>query len=104
MRQGDGRSGRRLARGEFGPAARVRVLGRAADAGQRAEDAAALVAHGFKAVKVRIARERLSKGVGVVSAIRDAVGDSLEILVDLNQWWRMAGDIEPGLGVAEPAA
>ena len=76
-------------------------LGELRTPGQRAEDAAALVAHGFKAVKVRIARERLSEGVGVVSAIRDAVGDALEILVDLNQWWRMAGDIEPGLGVAD---
>jgi L-alanine-DL-glutamate epimerase-like enolase superfamily enzyme len=68
---------------------------------QRAEDSAALVAQGFKAVKVRIARDQLSEGIGVVSAIRDAVGDALEILVDLNQWWRMAGDIEPGLGVAD---
>ena len=56
---------------------------------------------GFKAVKVRIARDRLSDGVAVVAAIRDAVGDALEILVDLNQWWRMAGDIEPGLAVAD---
>ena len=60
---------------------------------QRAEDASALVEQGFKAVKVRIARDRLSDGVAVVAAIRDAVGDALEILVDLNQWWRMAGDI-----------
>ena len=25
----------------------------------------------------------------------------LEIMVDLNQWWRMAGDIDPGLGPAD---
>jgi len=68
---------------------------------RRAEDASALVEQGFKAVKVRIARDRLSDGVAVVAAIRDAVGDALEILVDLNQWWRMAGDIEPGLAVAD---
>jgi D-galactarolactone cycloisomerase len=37
----------------------------------------------------------------VVAATRDAVGDGLEILVDLNQWWRMAGDIAPGLGPAD---
>ncbi len=65
---------------------------------QRADDAAALVADGFKAVKVRIARDRLTEGVAVVAAIRDAVGDALEVMVDLNQWWRMAGDIAPGLG------
>jgi L-alanine-DL-glutamate epimerase-like enolase superfamily enzyme len=65
---------------------------------QRAEDARALVQQGFKAVKVRIARDRIADGIAVVAAIRDAVGDGLEILVDLNQWWRMAGDIEPGIG------
>ncbi|HEY1712112.1 MAG TPA: mandelate racemase/muconate lactonizing enzyme family protein [Solirubrobacteraceae bacterium] len=64
---------------------------------QRAEDAHALVATGFRAVKVRIARDRIAEGVTVVAAMRDAVGDALEIMVDLNQWWRMAGDILPGL-------
>jgi D-galactarolactone cycloisomerase len=64
---------------------------------QRADDARALVAAGFRAVKVRIARNRVSQGIAVVAAIRDAVGDGLEIMVDLNQWWRMSGDIAPGL-------
>ena len=76
-------------------------LGELREPAQRAEDAAALVKQGFKAVKVRVARDRLSEGVAVVAAIRDAVGDALEILVDLNQWWRMAGDTERGLGVAD---
>jgi L-alanine-DL-glutamate epimerase-like enolase superfamily enzyme len=65
---------------------------------QRAEDAHALVADGFRAVKVRIARDRVKEGVAVVGAIREAVGERLDIMVDLNQWWRMAGDIERGLG------
>jgi L-alanine-DL-glutamate epimerase-like enolase superfamily enzyme len=65
---------------------------------QRAEDARALVEQGFRAVKVRIARDRTDEGVAVVAAVRAAIGDRLEILVDLNQWWRMAGDIERGLG------
>jgi D-galactarolactone cycloisomerase len=65
---------------------------------QRAEDARALMREGFRAVKVRIARDRIAEGIAVVAAIRDAVGDGLEILVDLNQWWRMAGDIDAGLG------
>jgi D-galactarolactone cycloisomerase len=67
---------------------------------RRAEDARTLVSAGFKAVKVRIARDRVAEGIAVVAAIRDAIGDALEILVDLNQWWRMAGDIEPGLDPA----
>jgi D-galactarolactone cycloisomerase len=64
---------------------------------ERVEDAHALVQAGFRAVKVRIARGRIADGIAVVAAIRDAIGDALEILVDLNQWWRMAGDIAPGL-------
>jgi D-galactarolactone cycloisomerase len=92
----------------------ARLLGGAADAipayaslgelrtpGQRAEDAHRLVSEGFQAVKVRIARDRIPEGLAVVAAIREAVGDALEILVDLNQWWRMAGDIEPGLGPSD---
>jgi D-galactarolactone cycloisomerase len=63
------------------------------DPGRRAEDAHALVEEGFRAVKVRIAPGRLDDGVAVVTAIREAVGEALEIIVDLNQWWRMAGDI-----------
>ncbi len=45
------------------------------DPGQRAEDAHALVEEGFRAVKVRIARERIDEGVAVVAAIRAAVGE-----------------------------
>ena len=71
------------------------------DRGARAEDAVALVEAGFGAVKIRIARERIDEGVAVVEAVRSAVGDRLEIIVDLNQWWRMAGDIERGLGPAD---
>jgi L-alanine-DL-glutamate epimerase-like enolase superfamily enzyme len=66
--------------------------------GQRSQDALALVQRGFRAVKVRIARDRIDEGVAVVAAVREAVGDGLEILVDLNQWWRMPGDVERGLG------
>jgi D-galactarolactone cycloisomerase len=64
---------------------------------QRAHDADDLVAAGFKAVKVRIARDRIAEGIAVVAAIRAAVDDALEIMVDLNQWWRMAGDVAAGL-------
>ena len=63
------------------------------DPGQRAEDAHALVEEGFRAVKVRIAPGRIDEGVAVVAAVRGAVGDALEIMVDLNQWWRMPGDV-----------
>ncbi len=65
---------------------------------QRADDARALVSDGFRAVKVRIARDRILEGIAVVAAMRDAIGDAVDIMVDLNQWWRMPGDIAPGLG------
>jgi D-galactarolactone cycloisomerase len=68
---------------------------------QRAEDALALLDHGFRAVKIRIASDRIDEGVAVVAAVRAAVGERLELIVDLNQWWRMAGDIERGLGPVE---
>src|SRR6202042_2143529 len=58
------------------------------DPGQRAEDALALVEEGFRAVKIRIGPGRADEGIGVVAAVRDAVGDGLGIMVDLNQWWR----------------
>jgi L-alanine-DL-glutamate epimerase-like enolase superfamily enzyme len=68
---------------------------------QRGDDARALVERGFRAVKVRLAGNRLAEGIATVAAIRDAVGDALEVMVDLNQWWRMPGDIAPGFGPAQ---
>jgi L-alanine-DL-glutamate epimerase-like enolase superfamily enzyme len=68
------------------------------DPGQRAEDAHALVEAGFRAVKIRIARDAIDLGVAAVAAVRAAVGDRLDIMVDLNQWWRMPGDISRALG------
>jgi D-galactarolactone cycloisomerase len=69
---------------------------------QRAADAHALIAAGFRAVKVRVTQEHLADGIAAVAAIRDAAGDRLQIMVDLNQWWRMPGDVLPGLDA--PAA
>jgi D-galactarolactone cycloisomerase len=73
-------------------------LGELRPAQQRGEDAHALVEAGFRAVKVRVARDRIDEGIAAVAAMREAVGDALAIMVDLNQWWRMPGDIEPALG------
>ena len=71
------------------------------DPGQRAEDAHALVEAGFRAVKVRIARDAIDLGLSAVAAVRAAVGDQLEVIVDLNQWWRMPGDVARGMGPVE---
>jgi D-galactarolactone cycloisomerase len=67
----------------------------------RAESALALRAEGFRALKLRIDKERLEDGIAAVRAVREAVGDGMEILVDLNQGWRMPGDVAPLLGYEE---
>ena len=58
----------------------------------RAESALRLRAEGFAALKIRIDPRQLEDGLAAVAATRDAVGDSMAIMVDLNQGWRMAGD------------
>ena len=72
---------------------------------QRAEDAVALVDAGFRAVKVRIGPGRGRRGdrVGGRRFARPSE-TGCEIMVDLNQWWRMAGDITPGLDPQAAAA
>ncbi len=64
---------------------------------ERVESVLALREQGFGAVKIRLARDALERGVQTVAAVREAVGDTMEIMVDLNQSWRMAGDTEAAL-------
>jgi len=52
---------------------------------------------GFRALKIRIQPQALAAGIQTVAAVRQAVGRTMDILVDLNQAWRMAGDISPAL-------
>jgi len=59
---------------------------------ERAEVAQALREEGFRAMKIRVDPIRLEEGIASVEAAREAVGSSMEIMVDLNQAWRMAGD------------
>jgi L-alanine-DL-glutamate epimerase-like enolase superfamily enzyme len=68
----------------------------------RAETALCMRAEGFRAVKIRIDPRRPAEGIATVSAVRDAVGADLEVMVDLNQAWRMPGDTQPAIDV--PAA
>ena len=64
---------------------------------ERAESAVQLREEGFRALKLRIDRTKLGEGLAAVEAVREAVSDSMEIMVDLNQGWRMPGDIRPAL-------
>jgi L-alanine-DL-glutamate epimerase-like enolase superfamily enzyme len=65
----------------------------------RADSVLAAREAGFRAVKIRISREDVAGGLAAVRAARQAAGDDLHIMVDLNQWWRMPGDISPSLDV-----
>ena len=62
---------------------------------ERAESALALREAGFRALKIRIDRNRVQEGLAAVAAVRKAVGSTMQIMVDMNQAWRMSGDIEP---------
>ena len=64
---------------------------------ERAEAALALREEGFHALKIRVEPGRIGEAVAVVTAVREAVGDTMEIAVDLNQGWRMPGDVPPPL-------
>ena len=64
---------------------------------QRAEDALALRSEGFAAVKVRIAPGRLDEGIATVAAVRNAVAETMAIAVDVNEGWRMPGDLRDPL-------
>jgi L-alanine-DL-glutamate epimerase-like enolase superfamily enzyme len=67
----------------------------------RAESALELRAEGFRALKLRVDKGRVEDGLAAVRAVREAVGNGVEIMVDLNQGWRMPGDVEPLLGYGE---
>jgi L-alanine-DL-glutamate epimerase-like enolase superfamily enzyme len=64
---------------------------------ERAESVVRLREAGFRAVKIRVDPDRLEDGLAAVTATRHQVGDSMAIMVDLNQGWRMAGDTRPSL-------
>jgi L-alanine-DL-glutamate epimerase-like enolase superfamily enzyme len=72
-------------------------LGQIKSPEERAEDAIALREQGFRALKVRIQPGRWDLGLATVRAIRKAAGDALDVMVDLNQGWRMPGDLAPSL-------
>lgn len=69
------------------------------DPGARAESALAARAQGFRAMKIRIDPGRIEDGIESVRRVRESVGEDFDVMVDLNQSWRMAGDVRPALDV-----
>jgi L-alanine-DL-glutamate epimerase-like enolase superfamily enzyme len=59
---------------------------------ERAERVAALRDRGLRAVKIRLPLDDWRRGVEIVERVRDRVGSTVELMVDANQGWRMAGD------------
>ena len=50
---------------------------------------------GFPALKLRFGRPDFTADMAVVKAVRDDVGDALDLMVDCNQGWRMPWDTRP---------
>lgn len=87
-----------------GRASRIRAY--ASSAVHRPVDEMVMVARrvrdlGFPALKVRFGRPELAHDLAVVRAIRDDVGDAIELMVDCNQGWRMPWDVRSAWTVDE---
>lgn len=65
------------------------------DSAALADKANELVEQGFPAIKLRFHRDDWRDDVRAVEAVRAAIGDRAEILVDCNQGWRMPWDTAP---------
>ena len=50
---------------------------------------------GVRAAKLRLHSSDWRLDLPLIEAVRDAVGSSLELMVDANQGWRMPGDLTP---------
>lgn len=75
--------------------------GAAKSATEHAEVARHVRDRGFRAIKLRVGARDRGTAIAEVAAVREAVGDALEIMVDLNQAWRMAGDTTDPIDLAE---
>ena len=54
---------------------------------QRADEVLELVEKGFKSIKLRVKDHKITEDIAQVAAVRQAVGDEIEIGVDANQGW-----------------
>ena len=84
------------------PAYASGYLWREYDAGQLAETGRLLVEKGFQAMKFRMGAEPdLSDEIRRMRALREAVGDSIRLMVDINQGWDVDRSIRAGRAMDE---
>ena len=77
-------------------------LWRTYDADALAETGPKLVEQGFRAMKFRMgAEDTLAKDLTRMRALREAVGDDVDIMVDINQGWDVNTAIAAGKEIAE---
>ena len=60
----------------------------------RVEMALAAAERGFQAMKIRVDPARLDEGLACLAAVREAL-PRFTLMADLNQGWRMPGDVRP---------
>ena len=99
-----GRAAVAAARRALGAPARLRVERRAGRAGGAGAARRGAARRGVRAVKLRFHHADWRDDVAVVEAVREAVGLDVELMVDANHGWRMAGDRTPPWDVADRAA
>lgn len=64
----------------------------------RAREAASL---GYRAVKLKVGRERMTDDIRIVRAVREALGPDIALRLDANQAWSLADAVLFGKAVAE---
>ena len=62
------------------------------------------LAQGFRAMKIRFHRGDWRQDIRALTAVRERIGDALELMVDCNQGWRMAGDSYPPWSLKDAVA
>jgi L-alanine-DL-glutamate epimerase-like enolase superfamily enzyme len=60
---------------------------------ERVARVVALRDRGIRAVKIRFSHSDWRRDVEVVEQVRQAIGSTMQIMVDVNQGWRMPGDL-----------
>jgi L-alanine-DL-glutamate epimerase-like enolase superfamily enzyme len=68
---------------------------------QLKEQARGFLAKGFRAIKMKVGRPRLSEDVSRVKAIRDLVGPDIPLMVDVNMGWTVEQAIHASRALAE---